>query len=387
MRKYPRKKDDVKETMQIHSLAKVEFYKSYLVRYLEILNLVDYIHRINIYDVFCGMGIYSDGNKGSAIVAFDIIKDLYEKSRKKKVCLILNDSDIERVNKVKGYINMHNSPIACCDVNYNNIDANNMLDKIKTTVKNTPSNVRNLVFIDPYGYKEIKKEMIDTLMKNGRTEVMLFLPISHMYRFSQCAVEEKNRAQYRPLYEFIKSFFPEDHPIVRREKISVREYINYIREALCFNDRYYSTSYHIERRRNHYFALFFISANLLGFEKILEVKWELDEASGNGFNLPRCSSIQLEIDMFKDYNPYKEKLGMLLLDYLSESRTNCELYKYILKNEFLPRHAMPILKDLQNKGQIAVRPYSMDKKNKNGAFYLSYKDYKTLPRIIIERKI
>lgn len=387
MRRLPSKNDDVKETMQAHSLAKVKFYKSYLVRYLEILNLVNYINQINIYDVFCGMGIYNDGNKGSAIVAFDIIKELYEKSHKKKVCLILNDSDIERVNRVKEYINKYNSPVACCDVIYYNRDANNMLDKIMATVKNTPSSVRNLVFIDPYGYKEIKKETIDILMKNGRTEVILFLPISHMYRFSQCAVEEKDRAQYRPLYEFIKSFFPEDHPIVRKEKISVREYINYIREALCFDDQYYSTSYHIERSRNHYFALFFISANLLGFEKILEVKWELDEASGNGFNLPRCSSIQLEIDLFKDYNPYKEKLEKLLLDYLRESRTNIELYKYILKNEFLPRHATPILKDLQKKGQIVVEPYSVDKKNKNGAFYLSYKDCKTIPRIIIKCKI
>lgn len=31
--------------------------------------------------------------------------------------------------------------------------------------------------------------------------------------------------------------------------------------------------------------LFFMTSNLLGFEKILEVKWKLDEDDGNGFVL------------------------------------------------------------------------------------------------------
>lgn len=84
MKKDLTKKNDVKETMKIHSRAKVDFYGRYLERYLEILNLVDFIHKINIYDVFCGMGIYKDGHKGSPIVAFDIIKNIYEKSKKRK---------------------------------------------------------------------------------------------------------------------------------------------------------------------------------------------------------------------------------------------------------------------------------------------------------------
>lgn len=52
MKKNLTKKNDVKETMKIHSRAKVDFYGRYLERYLEILNLVDFIHKINIYDVF-----------------------------------------------------------------------------------------------------------------------------------------------------------------------------------------------------------------------------------------------------------------------------------------------------------------------------------------------
>jgi three-Cys-motif partner protein len=67
-------KKNVKNTLQIHSQAKIEFYEKYLNRYLRILCLSKFIKRINIYDVFCGMGIYEDGGKGSPIVAFEARK-------------------------------------------------------------------------------------------------------------------------------------------------------------------------------------------------------------------------------------------------------------------------------------------------------------------------
>ena len=45
-------KQDVKKTMQIHSKAKVDFYKTYLERYVAILCQSQFIHHIRIYDVF-----------------------------------------------------------------------------------------------------------------------------------------------------------------------------------------------------------------------------------------------------------------------------------------------------------------------------------------------
>ena len=69
--KRKRKTPNVKTTLQEHSRAKVEFYTTYLKRYLRIVNRVSFISQINIYDVFCGMGIYEDGGKGSPIAAFE----------------------------------------------------------------------------------------------------------------------------------------------------------------------------------------------------------------------------------------------------------------------------------------------------------------------------
>ena len=378
---------NVKDTMQLHSQAKVEFYRNYLQRYLRILYRVDYICQINIFDVFCGMGIYKDGRKGSPIIAYDIIRDVFfECGKQRKVQLIINDADIARVTNVQEYIEKSNSKYPCCKVIYRNQDAETMLYKIQNFVARTKSDVRNLIFIDPYGYKQIKNEMIEGLMTNNKTEIILFLPISHMYRFTQYAIENEDRTQYKPLCDFVKSFFSDEHPIVKNEEITVMEYISYLRQALNFDGRFYATSYHIERNKNSYFALFFLSPNLLGYEKNLEVKWALDTEDGNGFNLPEPPSLFDVIDKAKAKDKMYERLRNYLLHYLKLPRTNNDIYKYTLENEFLPSQAKQVLMKLQEEKRISVIKYKDKTTARKSAFYLSYHYYKEEPKVLINLK-
>ena len=66
-------KTDAKKVMLPHSKAKLDYYQSYLRIYLPILRLASFTRNINIFDVFCGTGIYDDGTKGSPILAFEAI--------------------------------------------------------------------------------------------------------------------------------------------------------------------------------------------------------------------------------------------------------------------------------------------------------------------------
>lgn len=151
-------KPDVKKTMQIHSKAKVDFYKTYLERYVAILCQSQYIQHIRIYDVFCGMGIYEDGGKGSPVVAYDTIKGIYDSyqiSSKKDIVLTINDISEERIAKVNYYIQANKH--SYCTVRPFNLPIEKLLEKVVPEIKTTPNDTRNLVFIDPYGYKDIKK--------------------------------------------------------------------------------------------------------------------------------------------------------------------------------------------------------------------------------------
>ena len=68
-------KQGEKDYLEEHSKEKLAFYKKYLDLYLTVLINAKYTKSINIYDIFCGVGIYDgDGNKGSPVVAMECIK-------------------------------------------------------------------------------------------------------------------------------------------------------------------------------------------------------------------------------------------------------------------------------------------------------------------------
>lgn len=375
-------KKDPKNHLLIHSKAKVDFYKNYLERYLRILCLSKHIKNVNIYDILCGMGIYEDGGKGSPIVAFEAISSFFTEWNGKtntKVSLAVNDISSQNVAKVKQYIESQSHEF--CNVRYFKEDIEKMFTIVQEEVSKTQIDTRNIIFIDPYGYKNINKDKLFNLMKNGRTEIILFLPISHMYRFTNFVINycSEDKVQYEPLRRFVDSFFPDDkHPIRTNSEMDVMEYIQYITYALRDNNKYYSTSYYIERDKTNHFALFFISPHIFGFEKILEVKWQLDEQNGKGFKLP-----ELQGNLFAKEFPEEIKINNakrledILLKSLSTPKTNKELYEITLDKEYLPKHSTAILTKWQKtKKEFKVTDFQTGEPARKKSFYLSYENYK-----------
>lgn len=369
-----KKSIDSKKIMLAHSEAKVEFFKTYLERYLRILYLAQGIDEISIFDVFCGTGIYDNGKKGSPIVAFDAIKNLREEfGYTKSINLIVNDGKEKKVSSVQNYIDSSNSNY--CDVKYHNHPAELMFKEVIDLINTQGRNSRNLIFIDPYGYKEIKMTTLQELLENNRTEIILFMPISQMQRFTTTAIENELNP-YKPLRNFVFSFFKEDHPI-RKRTVKAIEYIDYLKEALRF-DKYFSTSYYIERDESSYYSLFFISPHIYGFQKILEVKWDLDENDGRGFKQPEMQvSLFEQQDKELSKNDNYEKLEKILKKSLETQKTNKEIYEIILENEFLPKHVTEIFRNWQNNlTNFKVIEMNTDKPARKNSFYINWKDYK-----------
>jgi three-Cys-motif partner protein len=379
-----KKNENPKTVMLAHSEAKVKFFESYLKRYLRILYLSQFIEEINIFDVFCGTGIYENDKKGSPIVAFDAIKNLRDEfGFNKKIGLIVNDNQQLKISAVQNYIDGNNQQH--CHIEYHNLAAELMFDKIIGVVNSQSNKARNLLFIDPYGYKEIKKSKIYSLLQNGRTEIILFLPISQMQRFTTKAVAS-DLEPYRPLKDFVESFFVGSHPI-KEHTVSAIEYINFVKEALRF-DSYFSTSYFIERDEANYYALFFISSHIYGFEKILEVKWQLDEDDGRGFKQPEpqgslFATQEKEIAKNDNYS----NLERILEKSLEQPKTNKEIYEIILKSEFLTKQVTEIFRKWQESGKIEVIEFGANKKARKNSFYVSWDWYKeAFPKVTFSLK-
>jgi three-Cys-motif partner protein len=376
------RKTDPKTTMLAHSEAKVEFYSKYLVRYIRIIGLSRQFSEINIFDVFCGTGVYDNGKKGSPIAAYDVIKEFREEYPEvsTSINLYVNDSASEKVDEVKSYIDAANN--GDCAVHYTTNDAEDSFRNIQVLIDKQDGGSRNLIFIDPYGYKNIDRNSLGKLLNNRRTEVILFLPISHMQRFTAKAVDSEE-APYIPLKNFVSSFFSTDHPI-HKGTLSLDQYIDAVQESLEFG-RLHSASFVIERDASNRYALFFISSHIYGFEKILEVKWQMDEDEGRGFSQPEVnptfSFFQEEEKRLAQEQNYSQ-LEVLLLDFLQNSKTNQEMYAHILKLQFLPRHANQILRRWQESNELEVIDVQAQKPARKGSFYLSWENYKqSSPRV------
>ncbi|MEO5909826.1 MAG: three-Cys-motif partner protein TcmP [Pelobium sp.] len=377
------KKINAKNVVLPHSQAKLDLYDKYLEHYLTVLSLASFCKKINLYDIFCGIGLYEDGNVGSPIIAANRIKSnnsfLNSLSRPlKPISLTINDNQLDKIQSVKKLL--EEIKVDNCEYNYHNEDDNDMLDIVIKTVDSTIYSDRNLIFIDPYGYSFVNKDKLTKLLKNDNTEIVLFLPVMQMYRFTSIALSDYERSCYQHLRNFIESFFPKDHLIHTDKITSIFEYINEIKKALSFG-KYYTCSHYIERETGNYYALFYVSPHIYGLDKMIEAKWSADPISGRGFKKEK-STIQTSMfdTQFKEYDKRKE-LDYLKNRLLIELRENKELnnndiYEITLLNEFKPSHANIVLKELlKNRTIKGFDKFNLDTQGETG-FGISYKNYK-----------
>lgn len=377
-------KQSAKEVVLPHSQAKLDLYKNYLSHYLRILTLTPYCDKINLFDIYCGVGLYSDGNPGSPVITKQTIKENNElilglgKSIK-PIELFINDLDPAKIANVKVLMSNHNLPN--CTINYFNKDADEMLEIVATKVNSSSKNEKNLVFIDPYGYSQIQKDKIYELLKNNKTEILLFLPVMQMYRFKDIALSNQDRRCYEDLRNFIFSFFPEDHNLHEEKVENIFDFIYEIKKALGFGSQYLSCAHYIQRDKGNYYALFFITANMYGLEKMVEAKWKLDPVRGSGFSQKQDVK---QLSMFSnefETRDHRLHLGFLKDQIMASLRnnklSNVELYSIALRNEFQPIHCKRVLIELLNESKIEVINTTGELVSQAEIAYLNYTHYKT----------
>lgn len=348
------KEKSTKEILLEHSKAKVKLFERYLSIYLNILDRAGFIRNIILADLFAGEGIYRNGEKGSPIIAFEAIqRHLATKTDDKKILFIINDpekSKIEstkfKVERIEEWINKFNLHPDLRIV-YLRHDFSSLMPAILNLISSMHSNDRALLFIDPWGYKEIRPRDLKSLLKNEKVEILLFLPISFMYRFSKSAIST-GFVGGEPLEEFLRELFGED--LISVLKISsIDEFISVIIEkfktylTVPFIDDFVLTT-----EDSNKYSLFFFSFNKKGFRKIIEAKWNLDKEYGRGVN--REENFNLFSGAHS--NNYEDKLVNFIIN--SEGKTNEELLDFGFENRFLPKHTKEILDKLLSNGKIKI---------------------------------
>lgn len=312
---------DTKNIIQEHSQEKLTVFKSYLINYLSVMINVSFVKKIYVWDIFAGMGKDDNGNIGSALIAADIVKNFQDKG--KEIYLTVNELDKKRFQKLKENLSGYKKDKY---IGFRNYTAEELINKINSKKINKS---HHFFFLDPHGYTQCDSNALLKLLSMKQADHLIFMPISHIYRF----IKSKNTSARK----FVEDLGVDTSNIKRQSELITR-----IERSL--KDRIqksYIYSYQITNKEkvSSIYALFFITKNITGAAKFLEVKQKImTEVSTQG--------------MLFDF--VGQDVKDLLLDYLQEYRTNTEVYQHLIEHGYLAKEATTVLKSLKDSAQLVV---------------------------------
>lgn len=358
-------KKDSQINLLKHSEAKVTYLGKYLERYLNIIANDGYTQRIKIYDLYCGDGVYDNKKEGSPIVILKAIKDLHSKNVSNLGKIIPIDcqfNDIDRakvlnVKKVVGEMELHIPEYG--EAVFTVEDYQVRIKKLLTELPKLRKQ-KKFIFIDPYGYKNIKPNDIKAILECSNTEVLLFLPTQFMYRFNRNGT---------PLA--LKEFNEELN--IKQDEWNTQsdwQYIELLKERFreLVGDKYFVDTFTIEKDSNTIFCLFFFCSHIRGFEKMIDVKWEMDPLRGKGYSYKGSN-----LELFSPTHELEEKLKKYI-GY--KKRSNGDVYEFTLRHSFRPKHATDIFKVWQKQNPNFKVIDSKGEEARKNSFYVNYDDYK-----------
>lgn len=341
--------------------AKLAIYRTYICRYLIILGEVhkqfNNTKPLFIGDLFSGPGQDEQGNSGSPKILLDYIADNYFNGMKLQV--LFNEKEKKFAESLNDLVKSHaiskRSWVTC---NVRNSDYDSLITQIIAAQngKSKGKFFKRFFFIDPFGYKGTRlKDMLD-LLKDGNTEILLFVPAAFIYRF-----KDKDDD-----YEAIKKFLNDFTQYSELENLSNKLFIKHIVDTLKGKASKYVDCFIIQdnQQKGHNCLLYFTN-NKKGFEQFVETKWEIDSDCGEGFEY-----IQNTQANFLD-QLHQGGIKLMLAEFIKESkRTNIEIRNFCYDNSFLPKHGTAALKELFAEEKFDVSPVNGGKVRKN-TYYLS----------------
>lgn len=377
------KGQSTKDILLEHSTVKVNLYVKYLEKYLNIISRYHHYSRIHLYDLLCGEGMYEDNQKGSPVRTLETIERHYkENNRCIDMCVWFNDhgeSNVEKgrrkIERVESLCNNMFKP-ENVKIRYTDLDfVSEVYPKVLDKIRGLKKHETLLLLLDPYGYKDITPEHVHDILfesENENVDLILFHPITYMYRFANKSLEDDDFKGRESLRRILETLLGQENKTFRNkdEFISTlrRQYKEYL------NNEIYVDTFTFESRNANKYALFFFTPHVRGFEKMLETKWEIDKNRGQGFEK---SGNQLTLFHETELRRYHSKLKQYLKD--GEGMvTNSHLYFFGLRYGFLPKHTNEVLRDWKKENLIIVLDDNGEEVKRG--FYIAYKYRDINPR-------
>lgn len=172
--------------IQPHTVAKHAILKRYIEAWAPILSQGGFNGRILYIDGFAGPGEYECGEDGSPVVALNALKNHeLQKNFKSEFVNVFIEICPSRAQHLEEVIKSRVEPLPSwikfdIDVMDFNQDIGQLLNKLETNgLKLAPA----LTFVDPFGWKDLDYEILSSLMKYEKGELLITFMAGFLERF------------------------------------------------------------------------------------------------------------------------------------------------------------------------------------------------------------
>jgi len=336
---------------------------------------------IEIYDYFAASGTDTEGNYGSPLILLEelTVYCLETISKNIKVRLIVNDYDKNKIAKletnIKAVLEKCRKGAHCVEckksnrppfeIQIENRDFSEFFNSKFLTLKENTS-IPRFMFIDQYGMKFVTPELFKKLTGLERTDILFFISSSHVKRFAE-------QKEFQHYLKISRQVFDENKPAHVHRVIS-----DYFKSQKPAGKEYYLSSFSLKKESNpNIYGLIFGSNHPLGIEKFLNVAWKIDKNTGEAdYNIDNDGILEGKISLFPEDNVIRklDKFKTDLLQYMSQPRTNKDVYIFSLESGISIKKSNDILKSLEKDGKLNIVGIDRQK----GAFYLSFNHKKEI---------
>lgn len=263
------------DQQSLSSAVKAKIVSEYFEHWSQIIKVTKKKHNSSIgplayIDLYCGPGIYDDGNKSTPIL-------ILEKAQKDPeiwdhLYCKFNDIEPQYVAALEGYIEAH-FPDIPNKPQYSHISVG---DQIVNFLREKPESYSSLSFIDPWGYKGLTMDLICATLKTWGSDAIFFFNYDRINR------DINNPIVWEHLERlFTGDMFQRVQAIVRSFKQGLseekeREIISCMAEALKnYGGKFvlpFSFKMANKHRTSHY--IIFVSKAQKGYEVMKEIMYK-----------------------------------------------------------------------------------------------------------------
>ncbi|MBN3950149.1 MAG: three-Cys-motif partner protein TcmP [Nostoc sp. NMS7] len=317
--------------------------------------------RIAYIDLFAGPGRYKDGSKSTPIKVLETA--ISNSDMQNMLVTVFNDADAEHINSLQETIN---SIPGIENLKYKPQVINHEVGENIVKTFNELKLVPTFFFVDPWGYKGLSLQLINSVVKNWGCDCIFFFNYNRINMgLGNAAVEEHMNALFGKIRadqvrEKLKTLKPEE-----RELTVVEALCEALKEMGGEHVLPFRFKHENGNRTSHH--LIFVSKHVKGYAIMKDIMAK--ESSEQNQGVPSFEynpATYRQPLLFEFYRPLDDLEEMLLDTFTGRTITMQDIYnQHHVGRRYISKNYKDALKNLEAKSKvIADPPANKRKKNK-----------------------